>query len=121
MKLVACCAALALATPAAWAADARHPYAHVNHANDAGNATGDAQVEALNQAQLAHPGVRLAVPAPYPPGAQPVAPAPYPYAYAAPAPYPYAYAPPVPYPYAAPAYVVPRPAYLGPRVFFYGF
>ena len=38
--------------PAAWAADARHPYLHIDHRVDAGNDTGDAQVEALNEAQL---------------------------------------------------------------------
>ena len=34
------------------AANARQPYANVNHANDAGNDTGDSQVERLNEMQL---------------------------------------------------------------------
>ena len=38
--------------PAAFAANARHPYRNVNHANDAGNRTGDAATDRLNQQQL---------------------------------------------------------------------
>jgi hypothetical protein len=38
--------------PSAHAANARHPYSNVNHANDAGNDTGDSQVDQLNSAQL---------------------------------------------------------------------
>ena len=49
--------ALALTTgaalaPSAHAANARNPYGNVNHANDAGNDTGDSQVDRLNSAQL---------------------------------------------------------------------
>jgi hypothetical protein len=40
------------ATPASFAANANNPYGNIDHRNDAGNNTGDAQVEALNQAQL---------------------------------------------------------------------
>jgi hypothetical protein len=38
--------------PSAHAANARHPYSNVNHANDAGNDTGDSRVDQLNSAQL---------------------------------------------------------------------
>ena len=37
---------------AAHAANSKTPYANVHHANDAGNNTGDAEVEKLNQQQL---------------------------------------------------------------------
>jgi hypothetical protein len=101
---------LALAPGAGWAANARNPYSNVNHANDAGNDTGDSQVDALNQAQLSAPGqVGGAYGAPgygyaAPPPAYP-APAYPPPAYARPA-----YPPPT---YAAPAYV-PSPYYYYP-------
>ena len=36
----------------AMAANAKHPHSNVNHANDAGNGTGDAAVAKLNQQQL---------------------------------------------------------------------
>ena len=45
-------AASVLAAPAAFAANAKHPYAHVNHKNDAGNRSGDAETAKLNQQQL---------------------------------------------------------------------
>ncbi len=38
--------------PAAFAANAKHPYRNVNHTNDAGNRTGDAATDQLNQQQL---------------------------------------------------------------------
>ena len=38
--------------PSAMAANARHPYHRVNHANDKGNSTGDADTARLNQQQL---------------------------------------------------------------------
>ncbi len=44
--------ALTLAAPACLAANANNPYGNINPANDAGNNTGDLQVEALNQAQI---------------------------------------------------------------------
>ncbi len=97
MKRILCCGAVLLATlisTTTWAANARNPYGNVNHANDAGNDTGDSQVEALNQAQLGGGGGY----------------APPPVAYAPPPPYPYAYAAPLPY-YPAPVYVVPRHRY----------
>ena len=47
-----------LLTPAAsYAANAGNPYGNVNHANDAGNDTGDAQVDQLNQQQLNSNGI----------------------------------------------------------------
>jgi hypothetical protein len=54
MKIVVAFAgALLLAAPiAAHAANADHPYSNVDHRNDAGNNTGDSQVDRLNQAQL---------------------------------------------------------------------
>ena len=101
MKLVLCGAALLAANLVAtsgWAANARNPYGNVNHANDAGNDTGDSQVPALNQAQLdqGQPSV---------------------------APYPYSYAPARPYAYstvAPPAYYLSAPAYVTPRAYYYG-
>ena len=70
MKTTVMLAVLALAAGAAihpaYAAHAGAPYTNVNKANDAGNDTGDAQVDALNAAQL-NPGV---APAP----AQPITP-----------------------------------------------
>ncbi len=50
--------ALILAAPlAARAANADHPYQNVDHRNDAGNNTGDSQVDRLNQAQLNSNGI----------------------------------------------------------------
>ena len=114
---------------AAFAANANNPYSNVDHRNDAGNNTGDAQVEPLNQAQLNGTGL---TPAPFrlpsppqanatpftasrPPSAYANA-APPPGAYALAAPYPYAaYPAPVygaTYPYYAPAYA-PYPPFYG--------
>jgi hypothetical protein len=100
MKTLLCCAVLlALAPSAGYAANARNPYGNVNHANDAGNDTGDSQVDALNRAQLNGGGAPAPGVAPgsvyAPPG----------YGYAPP-PVAYAYPPPVYYP---PVYVAPRP------------
>ena len=110
---------LAAAPVTAFAANANHPYTNVDHRNDAGNNTGDGQVDQLNQSQLNGTGL---TPAPFrlPPAPQAnAAPrAPQAYANAAPpsvgaggypvAPYPYvAYPAPVygaPVPYYAPAY-----------------
>jgi hypothetical protein len=103
MKTVLCCAALlamAVAPNSALAANANNPYGNINHANDAGNDTGDSQVPALNQAQL--DAARGAMQAPTGYGA----PAPY-GAYVSPPAYAYAYPPPAYYP--APIYVRPRP------------
>ena len=103
MKLLFGCVLLGLfASAGAWAANARNPYGNVNHANDAGNDTGDAQVEALNRAQLSHTG-----------GGSLRGYAPGPYGYAAPRPY---YGAPV---YAAPRPYYPAPVYLAPRPFYY--
>lgn len=44
--------ALTVTAPACLAANANNPYGNINPANDAGNNTGDSQVEALNQAQI---------------------------------------------------------------------
>ncbi len=56
MKTALVLAALALAAGAslhpAYAAHAGAPYQNVNKANDAGNDTGDSQVDQLNAAQL---------------------------------------------------------------------
>ena len=104
MKMILCCAALlALAPASAYAANAGNPYGNVNHANDAGNDTGDSRVEALNQAQLnggqpANAAQANTTPANIYAGA----PAGY-----APPPVVYAYPPAAYYP--APVYVVPRP------------
>ena len=40
----------------AWAADAAHPYSNIDHSVDAGNDTGDSQVDRLNQQQLDQAG-----------------------------------------------------------------
>jgi hypothetical protein len=93
-------ACLAVSPGAGWAANARNPYGNVNHANDAGNDTGDSQVEALNQAQLSGPGYT-----PPPAYAVPRYPAP---VYAAPVYPPPIYAP-RPYYYPGPVYVAPSP------------
>jgi hypothetical protein len=45
-------AAGAVAPSMALAANARHPYRNVNHANDAGNRKGDSETDKLNQQQL---------------------------------------------------------------------
>jgi hypothetical protein len=50
--LLTLAATLAATSSAAQAANARHPYANIDHRIDAGNDTGDAQVEALNEGQL---------------------------------------------------------------------
>lgn len=47
---------IALAPQAVFAANARAPHTNVNHANDAGNSTGDAETDRLNAAQLTNPG-----------------------------------------------------------------
>ena len=49
---LALAAAVAAAPAVAFAANAKHPYSHVNHANDAGNRKGDAETARLNQQQL---------------------------------------------------------------------
>ncbi len=129
----ACLMAISLAS-AARAANADHPYSNINPQNDAGNDTGDARVDALNEAQLGG-GYRVRPRAPSGPGygipgygaadprasyAPPAyAPRPYyPQAYPYPPSYPYpppyyrppVYAPPV---YAPPVYA-PPPGYYPP-------
>ena len=100
-----------------WAANANHPYSNVDHRVDAGNNTGDAQVDRLNQAQLSAPGqpprpavAPVAVPPPYVPGYYPGV------AYRAPYyPTPY-YAVPYATPY---VYYAPRPYVVVPRRYYY--
>ena len=128
MKSVSAMAALAvLVLPAAaMAADAAHPYANVNRRVDAGNSTGDAQVEGLNQAQLNGGQPRLAANRAGSPGLSrpgqanpyyPYAPPPDGQARPATAAYPApAYAG-APYAYLPPAYVAAPFFY--PRPFFY--
>ncbi|MBV9735982.1 MAG: hypothetical protein JO209_08735 [Acidisphaera sp.] len=62
------------------AADAQHPYQHIDRRNDAGNDTGDSQVDQLNSAQLdenyhpqgqQYPGAGGPPPGMYRPGAPP--------------------------------------------------
>jgi hypothetical protein len=50
--MFAALAAGVFAPSTAMAANAKHPYAHVNHANDKGNPTGDPDTAKLNQQQL---------------------------------------------------------------------
>lgn len=52
MRLVLTVLALAFAGAPAMAANARHPYANIDRRVDAGNDTGDSQVDQLNRAQL---------------------------------------------------------------------
>ena len=111
MKISVLTAALAFALPAsAMAANARNPYGNIDRRVDAGNDTGDSQVDVLNQQQLNSSGT---------PGTgqvgQPLAPLGYPLAYAY-APPPVAYYPPppvvvapYPYPYAWPYRYYPYP------------
>ena len=139
-------AALVLAVPlAASAANANNPYANVDHRNDAGNNTGDAQVESLNRAQLNGPGLTPAPfrlpPAPpqrgsgYAAAARPTAPGDPPPGYPVPgypAPgypppgyatpgYPIASYPPAGYPPAYSQYpYYPGPAVAYPQPFYYG-
>ncbi len=109
MRMMSALTALAvfLLPAAALAADAAHPYSNVNRRVDAGNNTGDAQVDGLNQAQLGGTGYqprttsgpaagKRAQANPYYPYAPPVGPAVQPRS--------------VPTSYAAPAYLV-RPYY----------
>ena len=79
MKIVTLLAgAVVLAAPlAALAANADHPYQNVDHSNDAGNNTGDGQVDSLNQAQLNSDGIPARA---YPPAHYGYAGAPYGYA-----------------------------------------
>lgn len=92
----------ASAPPSAMAANARHPYSNIDRRVDAGNDTGDAQVDALNQQQLNRDG------APGPRGAAPPVQAGAPIVSYLP---PLGYAPP-PVVYAPPPVVVaPYPVY----------
>ncbi len=52
LTLIAALFASVAVAPAAFAANAKHPHSNVNHKNDAGNATGDAETAKLNQQQL---------------------------------------------------------------------
>ena len=125
MKATSALTALAVAVlpVAAAAADAAHPYSNVNRRVDAGNTTGDAQVESLNQDQLnatGNPGVaRPGRPNPYYPYAPPPRGQARPAVAAYPAPAyvvtPYTYAPPV---YVAAPFFYPRPFFY-PGPFFY--
>ena len=104
MKVVTILAgALILGAPlAVRAANADHPYQNIDHSNDAGNNTGDQQVDRLNQAQLNTSGVPASS---YPSGGSRYA---QPQAYYSPAYEPPAYYRP------APGYVrVPQPYYGG--------
>ncbi len=85
--------ALILGMPlTAAAANADHPYQNINRSNDAGNNTGDYQVDRLNQAQLNSNGVPAWS-------------------------YPHA-----DYGYAPPAYYRPMPGYVRvPRPYYYGY
>ena len=128
---IAAVIAFGMAAPACLAANASNPYGNIDPTNDAGNDTGDLQVEALNQAQIddgPRPDMR---PAPVYQRSYAYAPTPVPYAppdayyprepeaYAPPPPYaaPYPlprYAPPYgPGPYAPPGYY-PPPGYAPP-------
>ena len=75
---------LAVATAPGHAANANNPYGNVDHRNDAGNDTGDSQVDKLNQSQLnenyrgpvTYPnGTTVVPPAAQPAPAYPAAPA----------------------------------------------
>ena len=127
MRIVSALTALAvvLLPAAAMAADAAHPYANVNRRVDAGNSTGDAQVDGLNQAQLSAPGSRangVGSPAASPSQANPYYPyAPPPGAAAQPRPAVTGYAVPAypvrPY-YASPVYVAAPPVFYPAPLFY---
>lgn len=87
------------------AANARNPYGNVDPRNDAGNDTGDSQVEQLNEGQL--DGNYRGPYRPMPPRGY----AGPPQAYAAPPP---GYAPPPPYPRPPRIYGAPPPGYPAP-------
>lgn len=103
LAALAVLAAPAAAPATALAANAQHPYSNVDHRVDAGNNTGDSQVEALNQQQLNRNGTPGPVTAAPYGGRRPA------YPYAPPASYVpppgYAYAPPPPVVYAPPPVV----------------
>lgn len=97
------------------AANARNPYGNIDRRNDAGNDTGDAQVDRLNEGQLDQNYRGPYSARPVPPGYA----GPPPPGYAAPGyPPPPGYAPPsgyAPQPgYAAPGYPPPPPGYRRP-------
>ncbi len=118
MRYAVLAAGLMLGAPAAAiAANANNPYANVDHRVDAGNNTGDTQVDVLNQAQLNGGGPVAPNGYDRSPPATPRGPV------AAAYPPPPGYAPPPVAYYAPPAYVVvPRPyVYYYPRPFFYGY
>ncbi len=50
--IAAAFAMVSVAPSAAMAANAKHPYKNVNHANDKGNPNGDRETARLNQQQL---------------------------------------------------------------------
>ncbi len=99
-------AAVSVSRPIIAVADARHPYSNIDHSVDAGNDTGDLQVDILNEQQL-NENYR----GPYyygrppPPGVRPPA-----------GPPPVAYRPPAPgyYPPPPPGYYPPPPGYPPP-------
>lgn len=86
-------------------ADARDPYGDINHRVDAGNNTGDSEVDRLNAAQLDENYHNPAMGAPAAGPGFGAAPSAYPQTYAQPA-----YAPPPAY-YAQPGYAAPQPGY----------
>ena len=94
MRRILLAAALAALTPASvLAANAHNPYGNVDHRNDAGNDTGDSQVDALNAAQLRAARAPVRPRGQFVPGMATIYPrAPY-------VPPPGYYAPPAPYPY----------------------
>ncbi len=111
-------AAAMLAPVAGHAANAGNPYGNVNHANDAGNDTGDSQVDRLNDQQLQGNGIPRDA---YNPGS--VAPGAPPAGYRAPPPgyapspsgyAPQSYAPPQGYPQQGYPQPAPPPGYAPP-------
>ncbi len=112
MKLRTILAALAgfMAPVACMAADAAHPYSNIDPRVDAGNSTGDDQVDVLNQAELDV----LATSARHFSTPLPIATAPIVPNYAPPPPY---YPPPPVYP---PQQYVPPPLYYPPPPWGYG-
>lgn len=97
--------ALLAAAPSAHAANARNPYGNVDRRNDAGNDTGNSQVDRLNDMQLNRNYTGPTYPAA--PGGPPPAYAPPPPAYAAPR----------PQPFVPPGYYAPQPYGTAPRAY----
>ena len=108
LTVLAAASALAVLPAAAMAANAQHPYTNINRRVDAGNNTGDSQVDALNQQQLNKNGTPGTVGQPGPGTPPPGSALGYPVV-----------APPVVYYPPPPLVVAPYPYYARPYPYYY--